>query len=96
MAGESLDKRGGSKPDPLNPSGSKAGGSGPAKDSDKNGMATVGRYLTVGIALPVSSMVGYGIGFELDQHLGTHWLAITLMLVGTVGGFIQLIREITR
>lgn len=68
----------------------------PDKDADKSGMATVGRYLSVGIMLPVSSMVGYGIGYELDQHLGTHWLAIALMLLGTVGGFIQLIREITR
>jgi F0F1-type ATP synthase assembly protein I len=68
----------------------------PAKDSDKSGMATIGRYLSVGIMLPISSMVGYGIGYELDQHLGTHWLAITLMLLCTVGGFIQLIREISR
>lgn len=68
----------------------------PAKDPDKSGMATVGRYLAVGIMLPVSSMVGYGIGYELDLHLGAHWLAIALMLLGTVGGFIQLIREITR
>jgi F0F1-type ATP synthase assembly protein I len=66
------------------------------KDPDKSGMATVGRYLSVGIMLPVSSMVGYGIGYELDQHFGTHWMAIVLMLLGTVGGFIQLIREISR
>jgi F0F1-type ATP synthase assembly protein I len=68
----------------------------PVKDSDKSGLATVGRYLSVGITLPVSSMVGYGIGYELDLHLGTHWLRITLMLLCTVGGFIQLIREISR
>jgi hypothetical protein len=67
-----------------------------ANDSDKSGMATFGRYLSVGIMLPLSSMIGYGIGYELDQHLGTHWLAITLMLLCTVGGFIQLIREISR
>lgn len=67
-----------------------------AKDSDQSGMATFGRYLAVGIMLPVSSMIGYGIGYELDLHLGTHWLRITLMLLFTVGGFIQLIREITR
>jgi F0F1-type ATP synthase assembly protein I len=67
-----------------------------SKDPDPNGMKTFGRYLSVGLMLPLSSMVGYGIGYELDQHLGTHWLAITLMLLCTVGGFIQLIREVTR
>ncbi len=67
-----------------------------AKDSDKSGLATVGRYLSVGIMLPISSMVGYGMGYALDRYFGTHWLAIVLMLVGTAGGFIQLIREISR
>jgi len=67
-----------------------------AKDPDPSGVKTFGRYLSVGLMLPLSSMVGYGIGYELDQHLGTHWLAITLMLLCTVGGFIQLIREVTR
>jgi len=68
----------------------------PAKDPDKTGMATLGRYLSVGIMLPVSSMIGYGIGYELDQAFGTHWLRMILMLLFTVGGFIQLIREISR
>ena len=59
-------------------------------------MATFGRYLAVGIMLPIASMVGYGAGYELDKYFGTTWLKIVLMLLGTVGGFIQLIREITR
>ena len=54
------------------------------------------RLLFTAIMLPLASMMGYGIGYELDKNFGTHWLAITLMLAGTVGGFIQLIREITR
>jgi F0F1-type ATP synthase assembly protein I len=68
----------------------------PKKDSDKSGMATFGRFLAIGMMLPIASMTGYGIGYELDKNFGTHWLAIILMLVGTVGGFIQLIREVTR
>jgi F0F1-type ATP synthase assembly protein I len=67
-----------------------------ANDPDPSGVKTFGRYLSVGLMLPVGSMVGYGIGYELDLHFGTHWLAIVLMLLGTVGGFIQLIREVTR
>ena len=68
----------------------------PKKEVDKTGMATYGRFFGIAIMLPVASMVGYGIGYELDKNFGTHWLAITLMLLGTVGGFVQLIREITR
>jgi len=68
----------------------------PKKDPDKSGMATFGRYFGVAMVLPIASMMGYGIGYELDQHFATHWMAITLLVLGTVGGFIQLIREITR
>jgi len=75
-------------PDPVKPD--------PKKDSDNGGMYTVGRYLSVGLMVPVASMIGYGIGYEIDQHFGTHYWSIVLMLLGTVGGFIQLIREITK
>lgn len=66
------------------------------KDNDKGGMYTYGRYLSVGLMLPVASMVGYGFGYEVDKYFGTHYWAMVLMLLGTVGGFIQLIREVTR
>jgi F0F1-type ATP synthase assembly protein I len=68
----------------------------PKKDSDKNGMATYGRFLGVAMMLPIASMVGYGMGYKIDQYFGTHWMGIILMLLGTVGGFIQLVREISR
>ena len=68
----------------------------PQKDPDKGGMYTYGRYLSVGLMLPVASMVGYGFGYEIDKYAGTHYWAMVLMLLGTVGGFIQLIREVTR
>jgi F0F1-type ATP synthase assembly protein I len=68
----------------------------PEKDPDKSGMHAFGRLLSVGLMLPIATMVGYGIGYEIDQHAGTHYWAMVLMILGTVGGFIQLIREVTR
>lgn len=66
------------------------------KDPDKSGMHAFGRLLSVGLMLPIASIVGYGIGYEIDRHFGTHYWSLVVMLVGTVGGFVQLIRELTR
>jgi len=68
----------------------------PGKDNDKSGIYAFGRYLSIGLMLPIATMVGYGIGYEIDKHLGTHYWAMVLMIAGTVGGFVQLIREITK
>ena len=63
---------------------------------DDNGWGAFARYLSLGMLLPISSLVGYGIGYWLDRALGTHFLAMTCLLLGTVGGFIQLIRGLTK
>lgn len=68
----------------------------PGKGSDKSGMNTFARYLSLGILLPASSMVGYACGYGLDHLFGTHALRIVFLLIGTVGGFIEFIRQLTR
>ena len=68
--------------------------SAPGKDSGKSGMNVFARYLTLGILLPASSMVGYACGYGLDYLFGTHMLRIVCLLLGTVGGFIQFIRAL--
>jgi F0F1-type ATP synthase assembly protein I len=79
-------------------SGGPQGGSGgaPGKDSDKGGMNTFARYVSLGILLPASTMVGYAMGYGLDHVFGTHALRIVFLLLGTVGGFIEFIRQLTR
>jgi F0F1-type ATP synthase assembly protein I len=59
---------------------------------DDGGWATFGRYFSLAVALPASSIAGYGLGYWLDRAFGTHYLAIVFLILGTVGGFIQLIR----
>ena len=44
------------------------------------------------LAVPAGCFVGLGIGYLLDRHFHTKWLAVTLMLLGAVGGFIQIFR----
>lgn len=53
-------------------------------------------YSSLALVLPVSTFVGYGIGYWLDGRFGTTWLRILLLILGSVGGFVQLIRQIMR
>ncbi len=54
------------------------------------------RYSGIAMLLPASTFVGYAIGYELDRLFSTHFLRIVFLAIGTVAGFIQLIRGITK
>lgn len=54
------------------------------------------QYSSLALVLPVSTAVGYLLGSWLDSRLGTNWLKIALLIAGTAGGFVELIREIMR
>jgi F0F1-type ATP synthase assembly protein I len=56
--------------------------------------ASVARYLGIGILLPASTMVGYAIGYGLDSMFGTRFLRIVFLVIGTVAGFVQLVRAL--
>ena len=40
--------------------------------------------------------MGYGIGYYLDKAFGTTWLQIVFLILGSVAGFVALIRRIMR
>ena len=59
-------------------------------------MVTVGEYTSLAFLLPVSTFVGYAIGYMLDKAFGTHFLYLVFLILGIVSGFVQLIRQIQR
>jgi ATP synthase protein I len=51
----------------------------------------------VGIQLAVSTIVGAGIGYLLDEWLGTEpWLLVLFFVLGTIAGFREMIRTVSR
>jgi len=48
------------------------------------------------LLLPASTFVGYAIGYYLDKFFGTTWLKIVFLILGSVAGFVTLIRQIMR
>jgi ATP synthase protein I len=63
---------------------------------DKNPWEMVGRYTSLAMLLPVSTFVGYAIGYLLDKWLGTTWLYLPCLLLGIVAGFVSLLRELQK
>jgi F0F1-type ATP synthase assembly protein I len=53
-------------------------------------------YSGLALLLPASTFVGYGIGHYLDKVFGTTWLQIVFLILGSIAGFVALIRQIMR
>ncbi len=56
----------------------------------------VGEYTSLAFLLPVSTFIGYVIGYLLDKAFGTHFLYIPFLILGIVAGFVSLIRQLMR
>jgi F0F1-type ATP synthase assembly protein I len=56
----------------------------------------LGQYMSLALLLPSSSLLGYFLGYLLDRAFGTHYLKIVLLILGSVGGLIQLVRQVSR
>ena len=53
-------------------------------------------YSALALLLPLSTFVGYAIGYYLDKLFHTKWLQILFLILGSVGGFIELIRQVMK
>ena len=59
-------------------------------------MAAVSEYAALGLLLPVSTLVGYIMGYLLDKAFGTNFVSWIFAGLGTVAGLIELIRKLNR
>ena len=57
-------------------------------------MVQAGEYTSLAFLLPAASFVGYLIGYLLDKAFGTHFLYLVFLILGTVSGFVQLLRRL--
>jgi F0F1-type ATP synthase assembly protein I len=55
----------------------------------------VARYSGLAIALPACTFVGWVIGTLLDKWLHTTWLYLVGLILGSIAGFVELIRAAT-
>jgi F0F1-type ATP synthase assembly protein I len=60
----------------------------------KKGIARAVEYSSLAMMLPCATAVGYVIGYYLDKAFHTQWLRIVFLILGSVGGFLELIRRV--
>ena len=66
------------------------------RDSEKRSfLVLAARYSSLALALPASTLVGWIIGALLDKWLHTTWLYLLGLIVGSIAGFVELIRAVT-
>jgi F0F1-type ATP synthase assembly protein I len=65
-----------------------------AQNGNGNVWSQVSRYTGLAFILPISTLVGWVIGWLLDKLFHTHFLYLVFIGFGIVAGFIELIREL--
>lgn len=56
----------------------------------------IGKYLNLALLLPISTFVGFLIGYGLDTLFHTVWVRYVFLVLGSIAGFIELIRELNK
>ncbi len=52
--------------------------------------------IQLAIALPGGCLIGWLLGTALDKHFHTEWISILGVVLGAIGGFIQIITTASR
>ena len=63
---------------------------------DPSSNRSIGKYASLALLLPISTFVGFVMGYGLDLLFHTAWLRYVFLVIGTISGFISLIRELDK
>jgi F0F1-type ATP synthase assembly protein I len=65
-------------------------------EKEDNTWQLVSRYLSLAFLIPVSTFVGYAIGYLLDKAFHTTFLKLVCLLIGIAAGFLEFFRELQK
>lgn len=68
----------------------------PTDPEKKNPWGQMANYAQIAILFPAATLIGWLIGVGLDRWLHTGWLYIVGLILGTVAGFVELIRALMK
>ncbi len=66
------------------------------EDKSKGNVGALGQlvkaesFIQLAIAMPAGCVIGWLLGEALDKHFHQHWIGVVGILLGAVGGFIQI------
>ena len=52
--------------------------------------------IQLALAIPAGCLIGWAIGTWLDHHFNQEWMAVVGIILGAVGGFLQIYRTASR
>jgi F0F1-type ATP synthase assembly protein I len=58
---------------------------------DQNSWVRLASYTQLGFIFPAATVVGWLAGAALDHWLGTTWLYLLGLILGSIAGFVELI-----
>jgi ATP synthase protein I len=61
----------------------------------KSSWVQLAKYSQLAVIFPAATFVGWLIGAALDRWLNTTWLYLAGLILGSVAGFVELIRTVT-
>jgi F0F1-type ATP synthase assembly protein I len=61
---------------------------------DPSDVRGIGKYINLALLLPIATFVGFAMGYGLDILFHATWIRYVFLLLGSIAGFIELIREL--
>jgi ATP synthase protein I len=61
----------------------------------KNAIVQMSNYAQLAIVFPAATVIGWLIGVAFDRWLHTNWIYIVGLILGSVAGFVELIRTVS-
>lgn len=62
---------------------------------NSGGSGDLGKFLNLALLLPISTLVGFLIGYGIDALFHTAWIRFVFLVLGAVAGFVEAFRELT-
>jgi F0F1-type ATP synthase assembly protein I len=56
----------------------------------------IGKYINLALLLPISTFVGFLMGYGLDALFHTTWIRYVFLVLGVIAGFVEAIRVLTK
>jgi len=65
-------------------------------EQERSFLVTLAKYSQIGFALPAATVAGWLVGVGADRLFHTKWLYVVGLLLVIAGGFIELIRTVSK
>jgi F0F1-type ATP synthase assembly protein I len=63
---------------------------------DSSDARAIAKYINLALLLPISTFVGFLMGYGLDMLFHAMWIRYVFLVLGAIAGFVEAIRVLTK